>query len=124
MAEIGNALSISRGRRLFEPKAIEVPFTFASPPSQILEVLSVGWLFELASILITQTFNGVGATIQLGTSASPGGILSASDVLPSTLGQYDTRQVMPVSVADNLLLTIGAAGSTQGQGLLLYRVRR
>jgi hypothetical protein len=111
------ALIRSRGG-LSNIAVTQMPLSFSMPPSQILCNLPVGALVFFGGLLINAPFNNA-ATLSLGTSADLGAVLGVSDSVLHTLGQYESDLMIPVTVADVLVLTLGGA-PTQGAGLLLY----
>lgn len=89
----------------------------------LLRQVTAGQLIETAQVVIQEAFNDPSATVRFGTTASPGAIIGPTDTRPSVLGQYENDEVFNVVVPDNLILTITPGTSTQGSGLLLYRVK-
>jgi hypothetical protein len=98
-------------------------FTYLTASPLILGAVDAGDILYRASILIETAFNGVVPTISFGTFGSPGLALSTAEVKPAILGQYETTFLIPLVVADFLILTINSNGSTQGRGLLLYNLK-
>lgn len=108
----------------FSPETvIKVHFTYTTSSPLVLQALTVGGVLDRASILITTPFNDPGAKIQLGTSGSPGLVFGLGETDVTQAGQYDSPELSEFTVPDlfNLLITPGA--STQGAGLLLYKLR-
>jgi hypothetical protein len=76
------------------------------------------------SILITTTFDGAGAALQVGTPGSPSLILGAADTTPGVLGTYANNGLFRFAAPDSLQLRITpGAGATQGAGLVLLKVK-
>ena len=96
-----------------------VPFSFGDATPKTIGPNEANKLIERVTIIITTPFNGVGATLAIGDSGTPMGLMEATDNEPQTPATY---QVHPnVSFADtrNLLLTIvPGAGATQGAGIV------
>jgi hypothetical protein len=96
----------------------QVPITFATSSPLLLRMLTAGSLILRAALLVESPFDP-GATLRLGTFASPGLILSASDSELEALGQYESDLMVPIPVAEGLVLSM-SPGLTQGSALLLY----
>lgn len=103
---------------------VRVEFAYDTPSPMILATLAAGQTIDRALILITEAFDGVGATLSLGTVAEPGLFLSAAEVAPGRLGQYETDELVPFDAAELLRLTIApGSGATRGAGILLYKTK-
>jgi hypothetical protein len=100
---------------------VAVGFSFTTPSPMVLGVIAAGSRFSRVALLIDQAFDGVGATISFGTSGDLGLLLKASDCRAMP-GQYDSNALVVIGVADVLLLSLHTVGSTQGAGVLLYKV--
>ena len=98
----------------------QVPFSFASPPTMILHTLFAGSLVYTGAVLVIDPFDP-GSTLELGTSASPGLVLSASESRLEEPGQYESDLMVPIPASDMLILTL-SPGLTLGRGILLYRL--
>jgi hypothetical protein len=101
----------------------KVSFTYATVSPMILQALAPGSVIDRAAILIETPFNGVGATIELGTAASPGLVFAVGEVDLGKVGTYDDSELFPTVVAELLILTITPGTSTQGSAILVYKVR-
>jgi hypothetical protein len=75
------------------------------------------------AIRILTPFDGPGASLRVGTSTDLGLVFAAPDIDLSVSGTYDDSELFPFTIADLLLLTLHPAGSTQGSGLLIYKMR-
>lgn len=107
-----------------EVDAAPVPFTFSSGTLLLQQVLA-GQVVERCSILITTVFDDPAATVALGTTASPNLLFGPSDVTLTILGNtYDQAALFKFPINDFLQLIITPGTSTQGAGLLLYKVRK
>jgi hypothetical protein len=104
-------------------ETVQVPFNFATPSPLVLQTVAPGQVINRSLIRIVVPFNDPAATIELGVSAAPGEILSSSDTNATLDGQYENDAVAIFSVGDLLLLTINPGSSTQGSGMLLYKIK-
>jgi hypothetical protein len=101
--------------------ASTVAFSFTTG-TLVLGAIAAGARFTRAAVVIDVAFDDPGASIQLGTSASPGLLLDVGSSRPSNPGQYDSDALVVVPAPDVLVLTVSAGTSTHGVGLLLYKV--
>ncbi len=101
----------------------KLSFTYLTTSPVLLQQVFAGAVIDRAAILIITPFNGLGASLQLGTTASPGLVLSTTDVNPSIASQYESDLFVPFPASDFLQLLINPTGSTQGEGLLIYKYR-
>lgn len=101
-----------------------VPFTFSTASPLIITGVAVGDILNRSEILIETAFDGVSPTILLGTFASPGLVFSSSNTTPSVAEQYESLLLTKFDMSDFLILTINPNGSTQGSGILFYKIRR
>jgi len=101
----------------------KVHFTYATPSPLVIQALSPGNVIDRSVLLITTPFDDSGAALQLGTAANPGLIFDVGESVPTDAGQYDNMAVNEFSIPELLRLTITPAASTQGEGLLLYKIR-
>jgi hypothetical protein len=104
-------------------ETVQVPFSFATPSPLVLQAVTPGQIVNRALVRIVVPFNDPAATIELGTSAAPGSILATSDINTGLDGQYETDVIVIFSVGDLLLLTLSPGASTQGSGMLLYKIK-
>jgi hypothetical protein len=100
-----------------------VSFTLATPSPLVLSPLLAGQSVVRAGIVVTTTFDGVGAALPLGTPFSPAVILAAADSRPAAAGQYETDAVTSFGAPDTLQLVITpGAGATQGAGQVFFQL--
>ena len=102
----------------------KVSFAFNTGSPLILGVVIAQQMLDRASLLITTPFNDVTATVQLGTSGTPGLVFGPTDAKPSASGQYEHVALVSFPVNDLLQLTIAPGASTQGAGVLLFKIKR
>ncbi len=99
-----------------------IPFTYTSG-TVTLQSVSSEVIIDSAWVEIDVPFDDSSATVTFGTVGSPGLILGGNDVSPTFSNQYANLEVTEISAADTLALTIEPRSSTQGTGLLVYRIR-
>lgn len=98
---------------------IDLPFSWGdASPSPIG---AVSGLIVAASIIITTPFDGVGASLTIGTLGSPALIMPADSNYPGFASRYEVNPGLFVS--GQLYLTIDpGAGATQGAGRVYLEV--
>jgi len=101
--------------------AAAVPFTFLNG-TMVFGLIAAGSIFTCVQIIIDTAFDDPAATIAFGFSGSLGRLLSVSDTKLNRIGQYGSDELVRLNVGDLLLLTVQAAGSTQGEGRVFYRL--
>lgn len=103
----------------------EISFTFATASPLVIVPIRPGDRSVRAIVEISTTFNGVGAGIQLGTGASPGGILSTANIGVAVVDFYQGLTPFQVGATTDLQLEITpGAGATQGAGRVLLEIWR
>lgn len=102
----------------------KVSFTFSTGSPLVLGLVFAGQVLDRASLLITTAFNDALATLQLGTTAIPGLVFGVGDARPSVVGQYEHNALVSFPANDLLRLTITPGTSTQGAGILLFKIKR
>lgn len=100
----------------------KVPFTF-SGGTMLLQALVPGNLLDRAAILIETPFDDPAASVTLGTSTLPGLVFAPGDVDVTFPATYDDSALFPFNIPDLLVLSIHPGSSTQGSGILLYKLR-
>jgi hypothetical protein len=99
-----------------------VDFAFNTPSPVVLQAITAGQLLDRAAVLITTTFDDPAAYVEVGTSGDPDGVFEEGDIDLGVLGQYENRILLLFPSSDLLLLTIHPGASTQGAGILLYKI--
>ena len=131
---VNNVATDADGTQIFSPgwpytrlgsDLQEYSFTFATASPFILTPLRVGDRVLRAEVVIDTVFNGVGASLSLGTLALPGGILATTDIDVTILDTYRTLDRFQVAVTADLRLTIvPGAGATTGAGRVFLEIWR
>lgn len=98
----------------------EVPFTYATPSPLIIQALQVGQRIEFVNITITTSFNDAAAELKVGTVSQPTAML---DIPNPVVAEYENEELFLVSLAELFRLTILPGTSTQGAGILFYRIK-
>lgn len=94
-------------------------YTFAFGDATPATVLTPAVASEITqvSLQIEQVFDGVGAQIQLGTSASPGLLMDITQNDPSALMTFEVSPRQQLAAGTPIILTITpGAGASQGLG--------
>ncbi len=102
---------------------INVPFSYGDASPKPIALLPANTTIFTATIVITASFNGVGAALTLGDADVGDRLISASDNAPSQEAEYETNPGFTYSTATQILLTINpGAGATSGAGYVLLEV--
>jgi hypothetical protein len=105
---------------------IETSFTFATAsPITIATGLKAGDLLLGSKLMITTVFDDAAATISIGTTNLGATVLH--DVIhnnPQALGTYETQDIVAVTMADNVTLTLTPGASTTGAGTAVVSIKR
>lgn len=105
-------------------QVVPVPFLFNTTSPMLLQQVAAGSILNRCTILIAQPFDDPAARIMLGTSTTPSLVFGSADVSLGSLGSsFDQSALFQFSITDFFLLTISPGASTQGAGLLLYKLR-
>ena len=102
----------------------KVPFSYNSPSPVVLVALLAGDCVDEVDVKVETIFDDPLATVSVGTFADVNKYLSSSDVNLQVLCQYNNESNDDLTVADTLILTINPGTSTQGDGYVMYKVRR
>lgn len=100
----------------------QFPFTFATSSPHNLGAITAGSLFNRAVVLVTHAFDDPSATLTLGPSSSPSALFAAGDSQLFRIDQFESTSLVVVASPDFLQLTINPAASTQGAGLVFWKV--
>jgi hypothetical protein len=98
-------------------------FSFATVSPALIQALGGSAVVEWAQVIMTTVFDDPAATLSLGTTADPSGVLSASQIDPTELAVYSTESPLRLAAPSTLQLTISPGASTQGAGYVLARIR-
>lgn len=109
---------------LSEVDYAEVPFTFATAsPLDVTPILASD-VIDRIGIVISTAFDDPSATLRLGTVGSPGFFLDTNQNDATTVGQYESDLITASPGTTTVRLTIQPLASTQGAGLVIYKLRR
>lgn len=88
------------------------PFAFATPAS--------GVTLQRCRVIIDTAFNGVGASISVGSSATPDLLMPSSGLLPGVAGSYETSPDLKLNAALALSIFITpGSGASAGAGRII-----
>jgi len=102
----------------------KVNFTYQTASPLFLQGLSDENVIDVVTLVILTPFDDVAATLTCGTDGTPALVFSAGDVTPGQARQYGFEEKHEIAGAENLRLFLSPAGSTQGAGYVLFRVKR
>lgn len=115
------------GKILALPKSVEkaqrVVFSFNTASPLVLQAVAAGSSVTRAMVLVDQAFDDPSASITLGPTFDPSGVLASDDVDLQILGQYESMSVAEFAAPDFLELAISPGTSTHGAGTLYYWTR-
>jgi hypothetical protein len=102
----------------------KVPFSYSTASPLLLQQVFPGQVLERCTILVTTPFDDPAASVTLGTTTVPTLVFAPGDTTLDVLGNsYDQSSLFDLPIVDFFQLTISPAASTQGAGLLLYKMR-
>jgi hypothetical protein len=103
-----------------EIKHYSFNFSTASPINAI--ALSANVRVLTVAMKIITPFDNPGAEIKVGFPGDDDGYMTFDQNVPQETGEYETNPFRYLASAENVILTINPAGSTQGEGLLIIEV--
>lgn len=101
-----------------------VNFDYQTPSPMILQGLGGGELIDAVTLVIETPFDDAAAALACGLVATPNAVFAPNEVLPGTAAQYEFDMKLEVIGAEFLRLLITPAGATQGEGYVLFRIRK
>lgn len=100
---------------------VVIPFAFGDASPVTIFTPPAGCTDILARVVIDTPFNGVGASIQLGTASSPGSLVPAGYVDPTTPAGYEAAPDKTMMAGTPIVLAIvPGTGATQGAGRVVF----
>lgn len=104
---------------------LEVPFSYSSVSPLVLTNLRPADRLMRSEVAVDVTFDGIGASLELGSASSPGAVFSTADIPVSIVDTCRTFARLEVVVQEDLVLTIvPGAGATQGSGRVFLEIWR
>ena len=102
-------------------RGVVVPFAFGDASPVPIFTAPADCTDILARLVIDTPFNGVGAQLKLGTSASPELLLAAAHNDPATAAGYEAAPDASLTTGEAIVLTIiPGTGATQGAGRIVF----
>lgn len=96
-----------------------IAFSYGDASGAIFTPSEAGTIV-LVRLVITTGFDGTNPSLQLGTVAQPGAILSSAQNDPTTVAEYEHTPDLHLAALQSVVLTIvPGAGATQGNGTIL-----
>jgi len=103
-------------------RTIAVPFAWGDASPLNLGTVPADKIVESVSILVTEAFDGTGASLTVGDASDPDGLLIAAENDPTQLGGYESHPGISYGTDTVVQLTINPGSSpSQGQGLVTIR---
>jgi hypothetical protein len=127
LTDEGNLLGIQVNPAILSGSGEDVQavrFSFDTPSPMSLGAVLSGQILNRAALLISTPFDDPSSFLQFGTSTSPNLIFGPSGAKPSMADQYEHIALVTFPIDDILQLVISPGASTQGAGLLLYKIKR
>jgi hypothetical protein len=95
-------------------------FSWGSVSSVLIRRMIADEFINLIQVIITEAFNGVGATVTIGTDADPDLLVGTNDINLATVGTYliNPGYMVPSDVDVKLFHNAGA-GASAGAGLAI-----
>lgn len=104
-----------------DPYRTVVPFAFGDASPAPVFTAPAGCTNMLARLVIDTPFNGVGASLKLGTSANPEALIAAAHNDPAQVAGYESAPDVALASGDEIVLTITpGTGATQGAGRIIF----
>jgi hypothetical protein len=104
---------------------IEIPFQYGNASPKPLVIIPANKLVLSCSIRITEAFDGVGATLQVGSAATPYDVMEQTDNAPGVLSSWSVNPNTVYGTDTEIYLTLNmGAGATAGAGLLILSVQQ
>jgi hypothetical protein len=106
------------------PLVFSIDFLFSDPSPIDFGVLAANDEVVNADLVIETPFDDPAATLTLGLTSAPGGILGSAFNDPQNAGTYNSQDNLRAAGADSLRLVISPAASTAGSGRVYVTVRK
>lgn len=99
--------------------AIEIPFAYGDATPLFITTVPAGKFVYEVALIITEAFNGAGATLAVGDAGIADRLMTVTDNAPSVPGTYMTHPNVAYlgNTAVTLTITPGA-GASQGAGIV------
>jgi hypothetical protein len=129
LARLRNLLMEALGQNVPAPSEIVVrlDFTYLTPTPAAIYALLANDLVESVKVVITTAFSDPAATIEVGTTATPGLVLAPGEVGlgAGTVGDtFSNESLFVIAAPTTLQLTIAPGASVAGAGTLLAKIKR
>lgn len=92
-----------------------ISFSYGDAPGAVYTPSAAGTI-TVARVVIETPFNGTAPSLQLGTLASPGAAMAATDNDPTSSGEYEVTADLHLAAGEPLRITVTPDGSTAGSG--------
>jgi len=103
---------------------LRISFDFTTPSPLVLSVLAAGDTVIETEVVIDTAFDDPSSTLQVGTPADPGCLLSSAEIEPSAPANYGSDGNLHATTTTTVQLTLIPATSTAGAGYVQINIRR
>ena len=105
------------------PRVLTKRFTYADTSPSLIGLAPNGKLVLHVRVFITQTFDGTGAALTVGSGGTPNDLMASTDNTPGTVGLYEKSPAVQYGADTNINITITpGTGATQGAGLVIVEI--
>ncbi|MBZ0158377.1 MAG: hypothetical protein K8I29_19440 [Alphaproteobacteria bacterium] len=102
---------------------VSIPFRYGDATPKDLVVALAGKVVYSVALYITESFDGVGASLSVGDAGNAGRLMQTTENDPLSVGGYITNPSLSYGADTQLLLTINqGAGASQGAGVVLLQI--
>jgi hypothetical protein len=106
------------------PAFIEIPFNYGDASPKPLTIVPANKMVLMSSIVIKTALNGVGATLQIGSTGTPGDVMPTTDNAPSVQSNWTNNPDTVYGSDTQIYLTINnGSGATAGSGLVILQIQ-
>jgi hypothetical protein len=106
------------------PGFVEFPFNFGDASPRLVTTVLANKMVLSCSIRIITAFDGVGASLKVGSVAVSDDIMATDDSFPGVLSSWEANPNTIYGVDTNVYLTINiGAGGSAGSGLLILTLQ-
>jgi hypothetical protein len=111
-SDVTTALGYTPGAQL------KMTFSYGDLPSSPIGTVPAGAIIKEVSIILLASFDAA-STLSVGTSTHPGELLATTDVITNATGTFTTEPAYKYTTNTDLVLSITAGASTQGNGIVV-----
>lgn len=99
---------------------VQIPFAFNNISPRIVHTLPAAMIIISATLAVKTAFDGVGATLKVGTAQNPELLIAESDNLPSFAANFGVEMSESLDEGTQIIITTNpGAGASAGAGNLI-----